>query len=1004
MGTAIAKAEITISRIIDIAGTTRYYLLQSSTASAPSVPADNPPGGNWVTTEPTYTTGSTNTLYFVDLTEFTNDTYKYSEVSKSSSYEAAKAAYNKAVAAQNTANSAQKDVDKLGDDVSSIETRVLTAETQIEKNNEAISLAATKTEVTEAKNAAIADTDNKLKNYSTTAEMNSALTVKANEITSHVSATYTTKDEFNTRVSSAETRITQTEKDIQLRATTEEMNAAITVAVDGINSEVESLKTKVQWVTDVWVDATAYDQSLWIPFKGNGLPLEHSARISVTAVLNNNCHPSWATHGSGFSVEFEVEDIGNGWGVNTWNQRILADKFSWCNTSPVSYTQLGYGSIPVLYLRGGGKYRVMTSYECNWTGYPDGYTWTSGEYSQSAPTHTSRPTPSGTNLYSDMAEAKSKISQQADSITGVVAKANKNESDIASLKLTSDSFTVRFDTVEGNVDYAIDKATQAQESFDNLEVGGRNLVHNSNIFTAYGGATGVTGSVTSEGYLRIVASAGNQHWYNFSVGTIDTSELKQGDTFTLSFKMRSPDATKIPTIYLASGMGYWSMNGALSSEWSTVWCTQTWQSGLTINWHLGFSGCVGTYEIKNVKIEKGNRPTDWSPSPTNYMAFKKNVGLIIGNLTSGVDDLSKIGRNVRIDSDSVDICLGETILASYRDDEIFLGANSTTSVIDLCSGTGQITASALDAGSEWWQLQLRSQNSINLASGGEIILTTDHANGLGYESHNVFSMGGDVPWGGALEANSWGLWQVSTDMAGYITTSEIDMDQDGIRIQYYDRGDVWPEIRIDKDCISLNARFTSTSAVQVSGDQRFMVNNSRIWGTETDGTQVEIFQAKNSSNNTVIGWGNYNNGRGNTNVYGNEVYIGSAAAGKKTFRPYYHGVDSFTTTFRGAGYVTGSTQGIHFAIPLAKPVIGSPTVSVTSTNGFVLRQGGVYTHGSAYGSSKYTYAKPSSYTASIDSSGNCVLVYAYFSSTNNSCTNNSPIGIDWTGTITFAYG
>lgn len=106
--TVKAKAEITISRIIDIDKVTRYYLLQSSTATAPSKPTSNPPGGNWKTTEPSYTPSSTNTLYFVDLTVMTNGSFSYSAVSKSSSYEAAKEAWNKANNAQNTANNAAK--------------------------------------------------------------------------------------------------------------------------------------------------------------------------------------------------------------------------------------------------------------------------------------------------------------------------------------------------------------------------------------------------------------------------------------------------------------------------------------------------------------------------------------------------------------------------------------------------------------------------------------------------------------------------------------------------------------------------------------------------------------------------------------------------------------------------------------------------------------------------------------------------------------------------------
>lgn len=96
----IARAEITLASIRDIQSVTRYYLLQSSTASAPSKPAANPPGGDWVRVEPSYTSGSTNSLYFTDLTVFTDDTFAYSDVSLSSSYEAAKQAYNKAEATQ----------------------------------------------------------------------------------------------------------------------------------------------------------------------------------------------------------------------------------------------------------------------------------------------------------------------------------------------------------------------------------------------------------------------------------------------------------------------------------------------------------------------------------------------------------------------------------------------------------------------------------------------------------------------------------------------------------------------------------------------------------------------------------------------------------------------------------------------------------------------------------------------------------------------------------------
>lgn len=82
-----ARATITISRIIDVEAEIRYYLKQSSTLSTPAKPTTYPPPSIWKTTEPDYSNDDTDTLYFVICTVFTNGTFKYSDVSKSSTYE-----------------------------------------------------------------------------------------------------------------------------------------------------------------------------------------------------------------------------------------------------------------------------------------------------------------------------------------------------------------------------------------------------------------------------------------------------------------------------------------------------------------------------------------------------------------------------------------------------------------------------------------------------------------------------------------------------------------------------------------------------------------------------------------------------------------------------------------------------------------------------------------------------------------------------------------------------
>lgn len=112
-----ANASITLSTVVDVKATYRYYLLQSSTLTKPSKPTTYPPASTWTDTEPTYTEGSTNSLYFVDCTVFCDDTFSYSEVSLSSSYEAAKVAYNKAQNAQNTADSANEKIDSTAEEI-----------------------------------------------------------------------------------------------------------------------------------------------------------------------------------------------------------------------------------------------------------------------------------------------------------------------------------------------------------------------------------------------------------------------------------------------------------------------------------------------------------------------------------------------------------------------------------------------------------------------------------------------------------------------------------------------------------------------------------------------------------------------------------------------------------------------------------------------------------------------------------------------------------------------
>ena len=94
---------ITLATVTDIQGIYRYYQLATS---APSMPTTYPPGSPWQNTEPAFDMSSQGSLYYVDVTVFSDLTYQYSEVQMSSDYEAVKLTY--ADALEQIANSKQE--------------------------------------------------------------------------------------------------------------------------------------------------------------------------------------------------------------------------------------------------------------------------------------------------------------------------------------------------------------------------------------------------------------------------------------------------------------------------------------------------------------------------------------------------------------------------------------------------------------------------------------------------------------------------------------------------------------------------------------------------------------------------------------------------------------------------------------------------------------------------------------------------------------------------------
>lgn len=195
-------------------------------------------------------------------------------------------------------------------------------------------------------------------------------------------------------------------------------------------------------------------------------------------------------------------------------------------------------------------------------------------------------------------------------------------------------------------------------------------------------------------------------------------------------------------------------------------------------------------------------------------------------------------------------------------------------------------------------------------------------------------------------------------------------------------------------------------------DSAYFDPNKKIYGKTADGVYMNTFEPVNDNGNTVIGYGHYDKGAGQTNIYGHDLLFGVSNVGTRneetgvegiTYRPYLRQGDEFTVLVQTAGYVTNGKKDVTFMVPLSRPIIGSPIVTVSSNEGFTLRQGGNY----VYNWTGTTEAYPDSYSCSGTYTYG-IKVTAHFSVESDSgnnvadVTNNDTIGVLWSGKITLS--
>lgn len=107
---------------------------------------------------------------------------------------------------------------------------------------------------------------------------------------------------------------------------------------------------------------THLDSNTWYPCVMYAGPSNSTpVRVTFCNALSSNV-PSWSTHGSGFSFQFDFDWIGGGWGTISWYLRIYRHSYSFANDDPCyGLEQRNNRSALVLYMRGGANYQYRTT-------------------------------------------------------------------------------------------------------------------------------------------------------------------------------------------------------------------------------------------------------------------------------------------------------------------------------------------------------------------------------------------------------------------------------------------------------------------------------------------------------------------------------------------------------------------------------------------------------------------------------------------------------------------